>query len=496
MGDNVLVMARRCCLLLALLLAGGAHCVAARADGDPASDYLLGQQVFVLSQASQTPTAAQQRLRSAVQSANRNGFQIRVAVIASSYDLGSVTQLWRKPRTYARFLGIELSLAYKGRLLVVMPNGFGFNWPGHSPAAAERALAGVRIRPDGAGVLEAATSAVRRLAAAASVSVTPGSAAKPAGDGGGVALIVGAALALALALGVGLALLRAHTREGVGADPSPAAAAKALTSSAAVNAEQVPASIASVDGSGLARGSRSRASPATASQRPTGAPPRRSKRLRYALPAFATLFVAAASVPVIALSLRRSADRSTPSGAQHQEGGGAGTPFTWPTGQRRAPEFQLADQNGRRVSLASYRGRPVIVTFIDPLCRNLCPLEAHVLNQMDRRLPASQRPEILAVSVDIYADSRKDLLQDYHRWSLVPQWRWAVGKPTRLESVWRRYYAEVEVETKDIAGTTVHYITHSEMAYLIDPRGYERALFVWPFNPGDVERTLSRISRS
>ena len=31
----------------------------------------------------------------------------------------------------------ELSLAYKQRLLVVMPNGFGFNWPGHS--------AGVRV---------------------------------------------------------------------------------------------------------------------------------------------------------------------------------------------------------------------------------------------------------------------------------------------------------------------------------------------------------------
>jgi cytochrome oxidase Cu insertion factor (SCO1/SenC/PrrC family) len=56
--------------------------------------------------------------------------------------------------------------------------------------------------------------------------------------------------------------------------------------------------------------------------------------------------------------------------------------------------------------------RPVIVTFVDPLCRNLCPLEAHLLNQVVSEMPAAKRPMILAVSVDIWADSRKDLLQE------------------------------------------------------------------------------------
>ena len=55
-----------------------------------------------------------------------------MAIIAKPDDLGSVTSLWREPQAYAHFLGLELSLAYKGRLLVVMPNGFGFNWTGHS----------------------------------------------------------------------------------------------------------------------------------------------------------------------------------------------------------------------------------------------------------------------------------------------------------------------------------------------------------------------------
>ena len=51
-------------------------------------------------------------------------------MIASSYDLGSITSLWRKPRTYARFLGAELQFVYKDRLLIVMPNGFGISRQG------------------------------------------------------------------------------------------------------------------------------------------------------------------------------------------------------------------------------------------------------------------------------------------------------------------------------------------------------------------------------
>jgi hypothetical protein len=84
-----------------------------------------------------------------------------------------------------RFLGYELSLAYKQRLLVVMPNGFGFNWPGHSPASAYRVLAGISIGSGAAGLFEATKAAVGKLALAGGVKlpssvVTPAVSAAPA----------------------------------------------------------------------------------------------------------------------------------------------------------------------------------------------------------------------------------------------------------------------------------------------------------------------------
>jgi len=169
------------------------------------------------------------------------------------------------------------------------------------------------------------------------------------------------------------------------------------------------------------------------------------------------------------------------------------TGVSWAAGVRRAPGFALTDQAGKAVSLAAYRGRPVIVTFIDPLCRNLCPLEAKVLNDVVRGLPAASRPAILAVSTNVYGNARVNLVQDVRKWKLVPQWRWAVGGAAQLAPVWKHYQVQVLVTTKTIAGVTVHEIAHTEAAFVVDSAGYQRALYLYPFRAQDVERTLRSL---
>jgi len=102
----------------------GLLAASARADGDPASDVLVSQTLF-LPQDAGVPANQQAQLDALLHAAQQSGYQIRVALIASPTDLGSVTELWRQPQNYARFLAQELSLLYRGPLLVVMPNGYG-----------------------------------------------------------------------------------------------------------------------------------------------------------------------------------------------------------------------------------------------------------------------------------------------------------------------------------------------------------------------------------
>jgi protein SCO1/2 len=167
----------------------------------------------------------------------------------------------------------------------------------------------------------------------------------------------------------------------------------------------------------------------------------------------------------------------------------------WPRGTRPAPDFQLTDQHGRHFSLGGLRGRAVLVTFIDPLCRNLCPLEAHVLNDVVRRAPPTDRLAITAVSVNPWGDAAQNMRQDAAKWKLVPQWRWGLGTRAQLARVWRNYEIGVQVAKRTIAGVTVREIAHTEATYLVDASGNERAVFVYPFSAADVLRTVRRVAR-
>jgi hypothetical protein len=93
-------------------------------DGDPASDVLASQPLFAPADGGFARRDLE-RLTGLVAEAQRQGVPIRVALIAGPADLGSVGELWRRPRSYARFLGLELSQVYRGTVVVVMPGGVG-----------------------------------------------------------------------------------------------------------------------------------------------------------------------------------------------------------------------------------------------------------------------------------------------------------------------------------------------------------------------------------
>lgn len=163
-------------LLLAAIVASAAAATLpprAAADGDPASDVLYSQRAFLPYDVSFPPKTAEQ-LRLLLQASASAGYPIRVAIVASAYDLGSVGVLWKRPRQYAKFLGLEDAPFFKQRLLVVMPNGFGFHRPGQDSTAEDAALAKIPIQPGADGLVRAAIDGVTALAAADGITVTPG----------------------------------------------------------------------------------------------------------------------------------------------------------------------------------------------------------------------------------------------------------------------------------------------------------------------------------
>jgi hypothetical protein len=179
------------------------------ANGDPASDYLITQQEF-LPLSVPVSTKAAGELVGLLADSKRKGFPLKVAVIATRSDLGSVPSLFGKPQQYARFLGQEDYYFFKDELLVVMPNGYGLYKRARLPAADRAAVAALPApgTADGDLLVAAASHAVRVLAARHGLTLSAGTISGSSRTRDRLVILLAVVALSALALGVRLVVRR------------------------------------------------------------------------------------------------------------------------------------------------------------------------------------------------------------------------------------------------------------------------------------------------
>ena len=159
---------------------------------------------------------------------------------------------------------------------------------------------------------------------------------------------------------------------------------------------------------------------------------------------------------------------------------------TWASGTVHAPPFSLRDQDGKLVRLGALRGRTVVVAFMDSWCTSECPIEAAQFAAAFRSLPASVRPQLVVVSVDL-ADTPTSVARAARKWHLPEGFEWLLGTHAQLAPAWHAYRVSVEPKSNDVV--------HSLALYLIDRGGDERTAYLFPFLPSFVQHDLSRLAR-
>jgi protein SCO1 len=158
---------------------------------------------------------------------------------------------------------------------------------------------------------------------------------------------------------------------------------------------------------------------------------------------------------------------------------------TWAAGMRPAPDFTLANQDGRAVSLSSLRGRVVLLTFLDSRCKHLCRIEGPLLGDVQRAGPEAERPVIVAVSVNP-EDTAASVRAAARDWGWRPgAWHWLMGSPEQLADVWAAYGVDVQQTRDDVL--------HSGVLYMIDRAGDERAGYAAPFDRQRVTRFIRSL---
>jgi protein SCO1/2 len=138
-----------------------------------------------------------------------------------------------------------------------------------------------------------------------------------------------------------------------------------------------------------------------------------------------------------------------------------------------APGFTLTDQAGRTVSLASFRGRPVVLTFFDPHCHTECPLVSQEFVDAEHDLSGAHTGVVfLAINVNRHALSVATVLafSKEHELTTIPTWHFLTGSLPILRRLWREY--GIEVATRIVHGHWT--VLHTSIVFFISPQGQER----------------------
>jgi len=139
----------------------------------------------------------------------------------------------------------------------------------------------------------------------------------------------------------------------------------------------------------------------------------------------------------------------------------------------RAPAFTLTDQRGHTMSLASLRGKVVVLEFMDPHCTDICPIVSQEFVDAYHELGArSGKVVFAAINVNQYHASVRDMVaySAQHQMSTIPSWHFFTGSRPALQTAWRDYNIQVQAPNPDAD------IIHTSAVYFIDARGAERYL--------------------
>jgi protein SCO1/2 len=154
-----------------------------------------------------------------------------------------------------------------------------------------------------------------------------------------------------------------------------------------------------------------------------------------------------------------------------------------------APDFTLTDPDGRRVRLADFRGRAVLLTFLFVHCPDVCPLTVDRVRAGLAQLGSrAGRAHLVVVSVDPRGDTPASVRAFVRAHRMQGRMTYLLGTHAQLAPVWKRYGVAVlgSPEEREVA--------HSSLVLGIDASGRTRAQFAPDFTAAQIAHDVVALA--
>ncbi|HUZ15948.1 MAG TPA: redoxin domain-containing protein [Gaiellaceae bacterium] len=153
-----------------------------------------------------------------------------------------------------------------------------------------------------------------------------------------------------------------------------------------------------------------------------------------------------------------------------------------------APAFTLTDQFGRKVSLSSFRGKVVVLSFNDPQCTTICPLTTTAMLEAKQKLGAAAADvQLLGVTANPDATQVKWVRAYSQAHGMLHKWLFLTGSLPKLQRVWSGYGIGAAV----VQGA----IDHTPATFVVDPQGRETRLYISEMSYSSVPQLAEVMAR-
>jgi len=137
-------------------------------------------------------------------------------------------------------------------------------------------------------------------------------------------------------------------------------------------------------------------------------------------------------------------------------------------GSAAAITFTLTNQSNQKWSLASQKGKVVVLTFYNSICNDICPVLGAEIREAHQLLGLESSKVVFAiVNTDPNQHSvspQSEALRE-PRLSKIPSVSFLTGSVQQLDSVWTTYGVKINV------GARANEVTHNNVLYFIGPNG-------------------------
>jgi len=159
-------------------------------------------------------------------------------------------------------------------------------------------------------------------------------------------------------------------------------------------------------------------------------------------------------------------------------------------GQRLA----LTDHNGRAVTLASFRGKLVVLFFGYTHCPDVCPTTLSDMAEAFKLMPdgASDKVQVLFVSVDPERDT-PEILKAYVPY-FHPSFLGLLGSSEQVAQVAKEFRIVYRKHVEP--GATDYLVDHSAGSYVLDGRGRPRLYLPFGHTPQDIANDLLTLLKA